>query len=221
MVDYVLVVCSDGREDYLERTVESFERMVKPAPKAQIIVSDNPDPVWRYHLQDRFADRFEIMHAGRKGGFASVVGRMWRAAWGRAEFVFHLEDDFVFNEPVDVGVLAGLLDAHSDVAQVSLMRQPWNSTEREVGSVAGVWGDRFVERETGGVVWCEQDVYFTTNPSLYRGSLVERGWPQCAHSEGVLTHELLGEGYRFGVLGGRDAAPVVTHIGVERAGTGY
>ena len=63
--------------------------------------------------------------------------------------------------------------------------------------------------------------FFTTNPSVYRASLCERGWPQEPHSEGVFTHRLLADGFDFAFWGGRFDPPAVTHIGAERTGRGY
>lgn len=199
-----LLIIDDGREDYLARSVESASEML-PEVGHKVIVDD----------------------AEHSLGFAGAVQEGWnRVLETGADWVFHLESDFVFNQPVPLARMQCLLDVadqpgHNRLAQVSLKRQPWNQREKAAGGIVEADLDDFSWRSNGMDDWTEHRRYFTTNPSLYRAALCERGWPQVPESEGVFTHQLLADGYRFAIWGKPLAPPMVEHIGRERAGKGY
>ena len=67
----------------------------------------------------------------------------------------------------------------------------------------------------------EHDLFFTTNPSLYRRSLLDNQWPEGPQSEGRFTGWMRDLGYRFAYLGEGSDPPWVHHIGDERAGKDY
>lgn len=193
-----LLVITDGRGGMLERTLASAMEM----------------------LPDVFAQRIVVDDSEHLLGFAGAV----QAGWDRVEsdYVLHLEDDFTFNRPVPLRRMIGLLERHPELAQVALKRQPWNESERAAGGIVELHPEDFTERTDGEDVWTEHRSFFTTNPSVYRRQLVERGWPQTIHSEGMFTHELLRDpALRFAFWGGKLEAPFVEHIGAVRAGHGY
>ena len=80
--------------------------------------------------------------------------------------------------------------------------------------------------------WLEQGVFFTTNPSLFRSTLLSVPWP--AHQQGTYseslfhqqlmrqgTPEVPGDRVRYAYWGARDSGIWVEHIGHQRIGTGY
>lgn len=146
------------------------------------------------------------------------------AAPEKADYIFHLEDDFTFNQFIDVSTLAGILGRNPHLAQIALRRQPWNEQERAAGGVVEQYPDAYKDCEDEfGNKWLEHRLFFTSNPSLYRRQLiVEHEWPDVQHSEGIFTHTLLKDpDVRFAFYGARSTPPLVEHIGVTRVGSGY
>lgn len=222
-----LLVMTDGRRDCIAATIPSALANLSGPITHRIIHDDSGDPEYRGWLADTFPT-FEII-GGDRAGFGGAIRRAWarlvtRAMVPRAErFVFHVEDDFTFNRPVDLTELAEVLDHQADLVQLALRRQPWNPQERAAGGVVEQHPDDYLERTDGAHRWLEHRRFFTTNPSLYRHELCHHTWPAGANSEGHFTHQLLvaRPQYRFGFWGARDSGEWVTHIGNERVGAGY
>lgn len=196
-----LLRIGDGRDEYHEASWASAKEYVFPFVDEVVTVDD------REHAL----------------GFAGAIQHGWNQVLETdCEYVFHLELDFVFRERVPVDRMADLLGCDTEIAQVALKRQPWNAEERAAGGIVELHPDDFMQCVMGGMTWTEHRRFFTTNPSLYRASLCRLGWPQEPESEGVFTHRLLADPLlRFAFWGGKFAAPMVEHIGQERAGVGY
>lgn len=197
---YTLLLISDGRDDYLARTVVSALENL-PSPESVI------------HIDDR----------EHRLGFGGAI----QAGWDRiletdAELVVHLEGDFLFNERIDLESMAALVsDPH--ISQVALKRQAWNEAEKAAGGIVELDPDSFAERKVGGIVHTVSRRCFTTNPCLYTRKIMERGWPQEPESEGKFGLRLFNEDPETVscFLGGKFDSPKVHHIGVERSGHGY
>src|SRR5215207_8323145 len=230
-----LMVFTHGRDEYLIKTaLSAFDNLTGPI--TQVIVNDDkPDRTNLNHPFWSFPNVQSYTYLNSGGvGFAGAI----RNAWNHfrtipTPYVFHLEDDFIFTGKIDLWQMMGILDANAHLAQLSLMRQPWNEREKEFNSLYKMYPNDFENhkgsypngwiRMEGEDHWVEQDKWFTTNPCLYRGELVKAyEWPKCNHSEGVFTAKMREEGYRFGCLGTTNDGPRVIHIGVDRAnGKGY
>lgn len=211
-----LLVVTDGRRDYLERTIESARLMLPWADfDIRLVVTDDPHVE---RLGATYSD-CDVLGTGEDhAGFAGTIAAGWCALQG-ADWVVHLEDDFVFNRPVPVDDMCSVLEADPMLSQMALLRQPWNSEEKAAGGIIPLHPDDFTPCRSDVGEWFEHRRFFTTNPSIYPGHLLDRGWPTCPHSEGVFTHQLLADGYRFGMWG--TGEEWVEHIGVERVGVGY
>lgn len=221
-----LLVITDGRQDCIEQTVESARDNLDGDITGWWMYDDSGDPQHREWLDDQFGREFNLFwHPDGRQGFGGAI----RAAWqklrcdGTGRFVFHLEDDFVFNRPVPIDDMIEILDEDECVAQVALRRQAWNDTERAAGGVVEANPDEFVDVVHDHFVsYLEHRLFWTTNPSLYRRQLIfDVDWPTGEHSEGQFTRVLRDVGYRFAYLGDRSDPPWVHHIGKERHGTGY
>lgn len=192
-----LLIITDGREDYLERTLASAQQNL-PAFDQRIFVDDTSHEL----------------------GFAGAIQKGWDQV--ETDFVFHLEADFTFNQPVPVYRMVRLLDRQPHLAQVALKRQAWNEEEKAAGGIVELHPDDFTERVEDNLAWTEHRRFFTTNPSVYPARLCRIGWPQEPQSEGVFTHLLLRDPMlKFAFWGGKHDPPLVEHIGAVRAGTGY
>lgn len=228
-----LLVMTDGRADCIARTIESATANLDPtsAISELWIHDDSTDPAYRAWLRERFWT-FNIIGppdgAGRSG-FGGAIRSAWSTLSGRsrADFVFHLEDDFTFRRPVPIRAMAAVLDRQPHLVQLALRRQPWNAEEAAAGGIVEQHPDDYtecLEHWPDGPTWLEHRRFFTTNPSLYRRSLIlDHDWPEGVNSEGRFGIGLLAEhpDWRFGFWGSRDSGEAVEHIGHVRAGVGY
>ena len=192
-----LLLISDGRDPELQRTLASAKEML---PKLDQLV----------HIDDR----------AHRLGFAGAIQAGWEQV--QTDYVFHLEQDFVLNQPVPVHRMLGVLERHEHLAQLVLKRQAWNAEERAAGGIVELHPDDFAQRTDRGDIWTEHRRFWSTNPSLYAAGFCAQGWPQVEHSEGIFTHRLLADpDLRFAFWGAKHDPPLVTHIGDTRAGRGY
>lgn len=219
----LLLVITDGRLDYLRECVTSAEEHLHGPITRRVMYDDTGDDTHRHILRGMYPD-FVHVDGGPRQGFGGAI----RAAWAHLrtldgyDYVLHLEQDFTFNRGVALEYMAALLDERPDVAQVALRRQPWNDSEKAAGGLIEQHPDWFTDRTSNlGCGWLEHTWCFTTNPCLYRRSLIDRDWPDCPHSEGIFTHQLVADGHRFAYWGDRASGEWVRHIGHHRAGHGY
>ncbi len=213
---------TDGRVGCLTETIESAREHLVGEVTAKVIHDDTGDEAYRDYLRGAFPD-FEVIGQPTRQGFGGAIRSAWAHLRTRPErSVFHLEDDFTFNEPVDLVLMQRVLDRNPQLVQLALRRQPWNDDERAAGGIIEQHPDDYVDCSDGVSHWLEHRRFFTTNPSIYRRSLIEKGWPAGKNSEGVFTRQLLdGPGVRFAYWGRRTDPPKVEHIGEHRTGTGY
>lgn len=226
-----VLVITDGRDEYLRQSVSSAMANLAGPITEWWMYDDTGDNVYRDGLTRRYPT-FGHFHHGARQGFGGAI----RAAWARlrtastADFVFHLEADFTFNCRVDLGELATVLTDRPQLAQMALLRQPWNAEERAAGSLLARHPEAYRPAGDGhGRVWLEHRLFWTTNPSLYRREACDLDWPDGPQSEGRFTLQLLqhglgdvaGDQLRFGYWGRLEDGPAVQHIGEERAGHGY
>lgn len=223
MTTTALLVMSDGRRDYLAETMASADANLHGDITHRFIHDDSDDPGFHEWIAEAFPSLKRIWHAaGTKEGFGGSIRCAWSYLAG-FDYVFHLEQDFTFNSPVDLEAMKLVLAATPHLQQLALRRQPWNDEERAAGGIVEMHPDDYGQVDLLGHSWLEHRRHFTTNPSLYRGSLCQRGWPDIEHSEGHFGIELFASN-RFatcGYWGAWDSGEAVTHIGHERVGCGY
>jgi hypothetical protein len=212
-----VIVLTAGRKGYLERTLASFAERVTGDIAARIIQDDSGDPGFNVWLKETYPD-WEIVTTPGKLGFTKAIRHIHQVLRVRtgSPYVFHLEEDFVFDRDVDTSEMIALLEADGHLAQVALLRGPFYEPELEAGGIIEQDPDAYEHRD-GHVVHSK---YFTTNPCVYRRSLVlKHHWPGTRNSEGAYTKQLVRKGFRFAFIG--DGTPWVSHIGEERTNLGY
>lgn len=226
-----LLVITDGRRECIERTIDSASALLVGNITTKVIWDDSGDDVYARWLERFQAYGFTVVRGAGRSGFGGAIRGAW--SWLQENtsepFIWHQEDDFVFNRAVSLGAIAGRLATHPYLAQLALRRQPWNSRERAAGGVVEQYPKAYEDCDDGEAKWLEHRLFFTTNPCLYRRPIMDVGWPDRPESEGHFTHKLRNLGFdgiagsdvRFGFWGGRDSGEWVTHIGVERVGVGY
>lgn len=214
---------TDGRVDCLTETIESARDHLVGEVTAKVIHDDTGDESHRDYLRGAFPD-FEVIGQPTRQGFGGAIRSAWANLQSRHErSVFHLEDDFTFNEPVDLGLMQRVLDRNPQLVQLALRRQPWNDDERAAGGIVEQHPDDYVDCSDGVSHWLEHRRFFTTNPSIYRRSLCTEGWPEGDNSEGRFGIDLIRRhpDWRFAFWGTRNSGEWCEHVGLERVGTGY
>ncbi len=196
-----LLIITDGRSDYLLRCRESLSRVT--GWRAEFMVDDSSHTL----------------------GFAGAVQRGWSMllAASDADYVFHVEDDFVFTRDVDLAELVAVMESNPHIAQMALVRQPWSPQEIAAGGIVKMDPGAYIKVTTippYSAHWLEHRKWFTTNPCLYRRSLCERGWPDAPDSERKFSDALFADPDVRCAYWGRGEV-WVRHIGTERAGVGY
>lgn len=214
----VVAVWTVGRRAYLERTLASFAENVFGPITRTIVFDDSGDPDFA-----RWLETLDVSVAswGKNLGFSGTVATGWEFLESHAveRYVFHLEEDFVFDRPVDLGHLAKVLTGDPDLDQVALLRGAWYPSEVRAGGIIERNPAAYEARSIDGIDYLAHREIFTMNPSLYRRSLCSVGWPRQARSERAFSAERRALGRRFAYLG--DGTPWVSHIGHEKTGHGH
>jgi hypothetical protein len=183
------------------------------------------DSEYRDFLYSEFPNFTIVGNNGTKRGFGGTISNAWSYMKGLdpLDYVFHLEDDFLFNGTIDITSMIKILELRSDLAQVVLKRQPWSEPEIAAGGVVEMNPESYKEENVSGYPILTHRVFFSTNPSVYRRSLMLRGWPNEDRSEGMFSIRLFDDdpNTRCAYWGSRNQDPLVTHIGYYRIGNNY
>src|SRR4029077_9040341 len=126
-------------------------------------------------------------------GYTASRRALWTYLGRRAqgEYIFSTEDDFVYDQPIDLPRMVGILRAEPNLAQVALLRDAYYAAERAKGGILGWPRDQFVQRGENGDARLEHRLFFTANPSLIRRSLTARPWPSGPSSERLFGDALV------------------------------
>jgi hypothetical protein len=214
VVTFALLVVTDGRRAYLVETMRSLRVSLQPWPPDRFLIDDSGDPDYRAWLQAEFPDFVQVGDGARRG-FAATLACGWGTvlAYSEATHIWHAEDDFTYNELVDLPAMAAILDRNPHLAQLALKRQPVNDVEREAGGFMETRPGAWTQRDG----WIEHQTNFTSNPSQIPARVARL----CVGSdvrldELTMSDLLMAEGYGFGYLGRIEDRPRVTHIGGHR-----
>lgn len=149
-------------------------------------------------------------------GLSGAVQAAWD--WARdqdLDYLLHVEEDFLFNEPFDPNDAISILEADKNLAQVVLKRQSWNPEEQRAGGIIECHPEEYTDHEDGDLRWASHKRIFSLNPCVIPRHIFEMGWPD--GNEAEMTTNLVSLGYRFAFFGGRNDPPRVTHVGAERS----
>lgn len=212
-----LLVMTDGRECIID-AVRSAEK--KLYGQYDTLIHDDSGDMAHAEWLRRIFPNYKIHSTGKRSGFGGAIQSAWKLI--ETDWVFHLEDDFVFNENIYLSDMIEIMNFAPWLAQLALKRQAWNEQEKLAGGIIEMCPEEYHEFSWGPHIWTEHRRFYTTNPSLYRKSLTRRGWPFGEQSEGRFGIDLFkDEKTRCAYLGRKYSPPKVTHIGNIRAGSGY
>lgn len=228
-----VTVMTDGRDELLAQTVESLLANVTGPITRLTIYDDTGDQDHHAFLQDTYGpEGFGVIWhpAGRQGfGGAIRTVRAWLDENTDEPWQMSSEDDFVFERNVDLAAMVRVMEERPYLTQMALVRQAWNEQEIQAGGLLEANPCAYSQHTDGVNWWLQHRLYWTTNPSLFRRSLLSLGWPEGDNSEGRFHLRLMADGTpeRAGRdlwsahWGKRDDGRWITHVGSQRVGTGY
>lgn len=146
-------------------------------------------------------------------GMAGAVQAAWAWALSEdAEYLFHIEEDFRFEQPAPLKPMQKILDQNPHLAQVVLKRQPWSADEIASGGIIETKPGAYTQCEN----WVEHSEVFSLNPCLIPRRTLELGWPSGplgVGNESGFTKKCLDVGMRFAFYGRIEDPPRVRHVG--------
>lgn len=213
-----LVVITDGRRQYVTQCIESAQSNLKGDFSHLFIINDADDDAYAAFLEVQFP-AFTIIHHDERRGLGGAVRSAWETALVTgADYIFHLEDDFIFNRKINVDKMIRLLHCEPHLAQVLLKRQPWNDEEIAAGNIIQAYPDEHTDHSCPSGNWVEHRRLFSFNPFIAPRHVLELALEKSADTlERGVTDALLAEGYSFGYFGKRDDEPRCHHIGDVRS----
>ena len=224
--DITWTILTDGRKDLIERTIPSWEQNVAGQFNGKFIIDDSGDPGYREWLAKTFKN-FEIVPVKKqRSGYINAMRKVFEVARSNGNpYIFHLEDDFVLNKPVNLNDLSHVLDKKNYLTQISLLRQPWYEVEIEAGGVLQVFKKqrkRIYAKRMGDKQWLEHRFFWTCNPSVFPLWVAEREWPKGGFSEAKFGMELFENPDLWSGVWGRLNTPYyIEHIGSYQNGGSY
>jgi len=161
---------------------------------------------------------FTIVHNSENMGRVVTMAAAWDIVNKmNAKYVFHLQNDFTFNEKVYLDEMETVLNLYPYLAQIALLRQPWNQKETDAGSIYLKDGlHQYTLNQWRDYNWLEQTIRFTDNPALIRASVLKLPYPQDEESEAEFSTTVRDAGYKCAYWGVAYDRPRVTHIGYKR-----
>lgn len=219
-----LLIMTDGRAQYLEETLASAQQNLKGPVSRLLIHDDSGASRFGMWLKAKYGNDYEIFSTGYRSGFGGAIISAWKQLQiDDNPWVFHLEDDFVFQEEIDLEKMISVMEKNPHLVQMALKRQPCNQKEWEAGGLIELNPYSYHEHTDGDSYWLEHRNFFTTNPSLYRKSLTQLGWPVGNNSEGNFGIGVFSKDntLKSGYWGAKFDSPKCIHIGDYRNGAGY
>lgn len=200
------VLTSCGRFDLLRATLDSFLAHHRPA--RFLVAEDSADEAFARQVRDRYPQVEVLVNQPRLGQHRSIDRAYAQVS---TPFIFHMEDDFRFDRPVDVAEAVALVESDHAISSVCFRRFDTLKLRHRL----------FARRFAHGVNQyarmrrAHRDWYgFTFNPSVLRRDLwTERGPYQGYRNERAISRAMKDQG--LGVVFQLPGAAV--HIGSGRS----
>jgi hypothetical protein len=211
-----LTMTTNGRNMFLEQTITSLKTKIFPKYNFDTkIIIDDSGLVDNYITVKNLCPEFIIYSHKESMGLAQTVQDAWNSVPSNIDYIFHLEDDFIFNKTPELEKMISILEVVPYLSQMLLLRQPVNTEEAMFGGYIQQYSDEYHQSSLEDFYWIENNRFFSLNPSIIpRKIFGEYGWP--SGNEAEMTATLNNDGFRHGIWGKKDDVPVVEHIGVFR-----
>lgn len=218
------VVTTDGRKEFIEKTIPTWDQATGLVTH-RVIIDDSGDTDYRQWLARTFPDWDVIPVGDERCGYSPAMQAIRQVGLQcGTEFIFHTEDDFMLNRPINLDDVATLLRDKQYLAQVALLRQPWFPNEIEAGGLIEALepGEVFTECSDGDRYWIEHRAVWTANPNMFRRDVAKIEYPNVNYSESAFMRSLKEDAnLRCAFWGKRSDEYYVHHIGEYRNGIEY
>jgi hypothetical protein len=208
-----LLIITDGRKELLDATVNSARQNLICNFKTQIIVNDSQDQEYQIYLSSLYPD-FTIINNIPKAGFSGSINAGWKALSKEVDYIFHLEEDFLFEQEVEISNLVELLQ-RSGAYQMMFKRDAVlsNPIEAEYGGYIEA-NPHLYEQHDGYIL---HNNFFSTNPCIYSTTICKFGWPE-GQGEIEFFNQIknVDKEAKCGIVGNKFDKPLVRHIGYFR-----
>ncbi|WP_417855001.1 glycosyltransferase family A protein [Xanthomarina gelatinilytica] len=201
-----VVITSAGRLEYLKKTIESLRNCVDSEQINKIywyIIDDNPTSIkTRDYIKSL---NFDLVLLNKKNkGLGYSLNKIYSKV--KTKFIFHCEDDWLFNENLPLNDMIVLLENNKHIAQALLNRDmPYKEKAIEIS----------------GKKYAQYDKTHSFNPHLTTKKVGLTCLPFPMHNtEREITNRLRKKGLTTAILG-YDKINYVTHIGIEKVVTKY
>jgi hypothetical protein len=216
-----LIVHTDGRRDMIQQSIPSLLANLTGPIVKKVIYDDSGDAAYKQWLRDTFPEFFVVGPDARLGQAGSMRA-MWKYLDQRcdSQFVFAVEDDFLYDRPVDLGPMMEALAADPNLRQMALLRDAYYPRELAAGSIINEHPEAYELQNSRPHPYLTHRLYFTFNPSLFWRSLTSIPMPgrRAETSFTAICND--DPNSRFGLWGSGE--PWITHIGSYRmASLGY
>lgn len=220
MANKILVaIVSAGRASYLKQTWASFEKNVKFSQPYDLIAIDDFPDTETYQFLSTLPTTKKILHAVNYGLGQSINELIQEAK--NYDYIFHLEDDFLFNREVSVDRMIEILENEEKMVQLRLVRQPVYPMEIEANSCITPHGFKWEQQSDYIKVWCG----WSFNPNLAKAKWYTKvGTVPLQKVEVCFSQAIykdLDDSYYVGCPGQVTDSSWITHIGEHRKGAKF
>ncbi len=214
-----LLIMTNGRQEYLERTLSTLEKL--HGNFSRILIHDDSGDEDYHNWLKQF--NYELATTKRIGFAKAMISAWQKLKEDSNEWVFHLEEDFLFMDDVYVNNMIDVIKHNDYIKEIVLLRQPIGYRERIKGGIIALHPERYEDKTDGINYWVEHRVNFSCNPCIYKKSLIyEYPWPDISCSEREYGRMLFNDpNIKFAYWGKSTDKPIVMHIGGIRNGFNY
>jgi len=211
-----MLIFTTSRYDYLEQMLHTFYKNVDTSQVAlhTLLIDDYPQRRDEERLMQliRMYGVDQWIFNDENIGYAKSWERAWKTVHADTDYIWHQEEDFCYDEPVDMlDLIAAFEESPIELTQLVLKRQVWFESNDWVKDVNEGRGGTEVEYGDRRMIISQR--MFNANPCLYKRWVIEEDYPFAPQETiGAILKERYPERYSA-FYGGRLDAPRCMHIG--------
>jgi hypothetical protein len=215
------VIFSTNRPEFLIPTLESHQKYIDFGEHEVygIFIDDYPqgrDDNQIVELAKKYGFNEAVLHE-KNLGLTPTWTELWQyLATQDYDYIWHHEDDVVFQQPIKIQDLIDFLEENKEYCQVNIKRNPWYNFELNQPQIT--WQDKFFREYRYDV----RDDYFWTMASLYPAWLTKE---PIVETEGcnlaewpVMKYFRENHNMKMAILKNQDGSNMLEHIGFYSQG---